>query len=49
MAIGGFGLIGFLLKFIGPLTIAPTIGLTGLSLIPLGTAFAGQMWGISLL
>ena len=30
--LGISGVIGFLIKFIGPLTIAPTIGLIGLSL-----------------
>ncbi|XP_078483964.1 solute carrier family 23 member 1 [Ciona intestinalis] len=46
--IGLTGIIGFLMSYIGPLTVAPTITLVGLSLF--GTAadnFAGTHWGIS--
>lgn len=41
---GYSGLIGRLLKFIGPVTIAPTIALIGLSLFKFGAPIAGQDW-----
>ena len=36
------GLIGFLLRFIGPLTVAPTITLIGISLANVAAARAGE-------
>ncbi|KAJ8025157.1 Solute carrier family 23 member 2 [Holothuria leucospilota] len=42
--IGFTGLIGFLLRFIGPLTIAPTLCLIGLSLFQTAAFFAGGNW-----
>ncbi|XP_040147329.1 solute carrier family 23 member 1 isoform X3 [Ictidomys tridecemlineatus] len=45
--VGFSGLIGFLMRFIGPLTIAPTISLLALPLFdPVGND-AGIHWGIS--
>ncbi|XP_015349294.1 solute carrier family 23 member 2-like isoform X2 [Marmota marmota marmota] len=45
--VGFSGLIGFLMRFIGPLTIAPTISLVALPLFdPVGND-AGIHWGIS--
>ena len=46
IAIGYSGLIGKLLRFIGPITIAPTIALVGLALFRLGAPEAGKHWGI---
>ncbi|MFN3202187.1 MAG: uracil-xanthine permease family protein [Bradymonadia bacterium] len=46
MAVGWSGLIGKLLRFVGPVTIAPTIALIGLSLYPFGAPNAGKHWGI---
>ena len=40
--IGFSGLIGFLLRFIGPLTVAPTIALVGLSLFGVCSDYAGK-------
>lgn len=40
--IGFTGLIGFLLRFVGPLTIAPTITLVGLSLFEASADFSGN-------
>ncbi|CAB4021079.1 solute carrier family 23 member 2-like, partial [Paramuricea clavata] len=40
--IGFSGLMGFLLRFIGPLTVAPTISLVGLSLYGASADFAGK-------
>ncbi|KAM7002881.1 xan_ur_permease domain-containing protein [Tautogolabrus adspersus] len=45
--IGFSGLIGLFMRFIGPLTIAPTIALIGLSLFDSAGTSAGYHWGIS--
>ncbi|MCA8979801.1 MAG: purine/pyrimidine permease [Planctomycetes bacterium] len=44
--IGYSGLVGKLLKYVGPITIAPTIALIGLSLYQFGAPEAGRHWGI---
>lgn len=44
--IGYSGLVGGLLRFIGPITIAPTIALIGLALFEFGAPKAGTHWGI---
>jgi len=48
IVIGFTGLIGFLLRFIGPLTIAPTITLVGVALFQSAADEAGTHWGISM-
>ncbi|GAB0176626.1 solute carrier family 23 member 1 [Grus japonensis] len=45
--VGFSGLIGFLMRFIGPLTIAPTISLVALPLFDSAGDDAGQHWGIA--
>lgn len=45
--VGFSGLIGFLMRFIGPLTIAPTVSLIGLSLYDSAGTKVGSHWGIS--
>lgn len=40
--IGFCGIVGFFLRFIGPITIAPTIALVGLSLIDVCIENAGE-------
>ncbi|XP_041368108.1 solute carrier family 23 member 2-like [Gigantopelta aegis] len=45
--LGATGLVGFLLRFIGPLTIAPTVSLIGLSLAPIIIDMCALQWGIS--
>ncbi|XP_057679129.1 solute carrier family 23 member 1-like [Corythoichthys intestinalis] len=45
--VGFSGLVGFLMRFIGPLTIAPTISLIGLSMFDAAGVRAGSHWGIS--
>lgn len=47
--LGCTGLMGFFLQFIGPLTIAPTISLIGLSLTGVATDFNKIHWGIAFL
>ncbi len=46
IAIGFSGLMGKLLRFVGPVTIAPTIALIGLSLFKFGAPNAGAHWPI---
>lgn len=43
IVIGFTGLIGILLRFIGPLTIAPTITLVGVALFQSATDEAGTL------
>ncbi|NXP14123.1 S23A1 protein, partial [Thinocorus orbignyianus] len=45
--VGFSGLIGILMRFIGPLTIAPTITLVALPLFDSAGDDAGQHWGIA--
>ncbi|HIA02408.1 MAG TPA: xanthine permease [Myxococcales bacterium] len=42
--VGYTGLVGRLRKYIGPITIAPTIALIGLALFGVGAPWAGQDW-----
>ncbi|XP_056275404.1 solute carrier family 23 member 2 isoform X2 [Pseudoliparis swirei] len=49
VCIGVLGLPGILLKFIGPLTITPTVTLIGLSGFQAAGERAGKHWGISML
>ena len=46
IAIGYTGMISKVLRFVGPITIAPTIALIGLSLFKFGAPEAGRHWGI---
>ena len=39
--VGMTGIVGYLLKFVGPLTIAPTISLIGLGLFPVAALHNG--------
>ncbi len=43
------GIMGFLLKFIGPITVAPAVALVGIGLLSPAAARAGFHWGISVL
>lgn len=44
--IGYSGLVGKLMRFVGPITIAPTIALIGLALFKFGAPVAGSYWPI---
>ncbi len=44
--VGYSGLAGRLLRFVTPISIAPTIALIGLALFELGAPIAGQHWGL---
>lgn len=45
--VGFGGIIGYILKFITPLTIVPTVSLVGLSLFENAAEAASQHWGIA--
>jgi len=47
--IGLSGILGVMLKYIGPLVISVTITLVGISLAELATNAASIQWGISIL
>ncbi|KAK5870977.1 hypothetical protein PBY51_003881 [Eleginops maclovinus] len=49
VCIGALGLPGLLLKYIGPLTITPTVTLIGLSGFQAAGERAGKHWGIAML
>ncbi|KAM3925977.1 solute carrier family 23 member 1 [Leptodactylus fuscus] len=49
IVIGFVGLPGALLNYIGPLTVAPTISLIGLSVFEAAGERAGSHWGISIM
>ena len=44
ITVGCTGIVGFFLKYIGPLTIVPTISLIGLSLFKTAGYFAGKFY-----
>ncbi|MBX3246349.1 MAG: purine/pyrimidine permease [Myxococcales bacterium] len=46
IVIGYSGLVGRLMRFVGPITIAPTIALIGLALFEFGAPVAGTHWGL---
>ena len=48
IVLGISGLIGLLLRYIGPLAIAPTITLVGLALFDAAAEFASRNWYIAL-
>ncbi|PIK40744.1 hypothetical protein BSL78_22406 [Apostichopus japonicus] len=49
IVLGCTGAIGILLRFIGPLTIAPTIGLIGITLFSVAEGQMSTHWGIGFL
>ncbi len=49
VAVGFTGIMGWMLKFVGPLTIAPTIALIGASAFASAADRAGLHWGIAAL
>lgn len=48
VVLGASGLVGVLLRFIGPLSICPTVSLLGLSLFKSAAGFAGKQWWIAI-
>ncbi|XP_053399261.1 solute carrier family 23 member 1-like [Mercenaria mercenaria] len=49
IVIGFTGVMGFALRFFGPLVITPTLVLVGLSLFQTGAVLASQQWWIALM
>ena len=49
VVVGATGLIGILMRFIGPLTVVPTIALIGLSVFPSVVTPAQHQWGVTAL
>ena len=47
--VGFSGIMSVFLRYIGPLVVAPTIALIGLSLFDAAAEKASQMWWIALL
>ena len=45
--IGLTGMIGFLMRFIGPITVIPTMLLIGLSIFKVTAGFCAIHWGIA--
>jgi nucleobase transporter 1/2 len=48
LVMGYFGVIGVMLKYITPLTIAPSVTMIGLSLFKNASGLASQNWAISM-
>lgn len=49
LMLGATGLVGFMMRYIGPITIAPTITLIGLSLLQFTINTCEKMWWIAIL
>ena len=49
MLVGLTGLIGVLLRFVGPITVVPPLTIIGLQVYKATTRFAKAQWGVSLL
>ena len=49
VVVGFSGVLGIMLRFIGPLTIAPTIALIGLSLSGAAANYCYKHWGIAVM
>ncbi|XP_061404034.1 solute carrier family 23 member 1-like, partial [Lethenteron reissneri] len=47
MLLGCSGAMGWLLRLVGPLSIAPTVALIGLSLVRSAATSAGHHWGVA--
>ncbi len=47
--LGGTGLLGLLMRYIGPLTVVPTILLIGLSMFSPIVAMCQHQWGVAFL
>lgn len=47
VVLGLAGCVGLLLRFVGPLTIAPAVALLGLALVPIAVDMAGLHWGVA--
>lgn len=48
VVIGFTGILGLMLRFIGPLAVAPTIALAGLALFDVAAESSSKQWWIAL-
>ena len=49
IVVGFSGFMGLILKIVGPLTVAPTVTLIGMSLYPVASNKTSEQWWIALL
>lgn len=49
MLVGLTGIVGLFLRFIGPVTIIPALGITSLYIYKATTKFAKTQWGVAML
>jgi nucleobase transporter 1/2 len=49
VAFGALGIVGRLMRFIGPLCITPTITLLGMSLFKSAAAYGSKQWPVCIL
>lgn len=49
MIVGMFGIVGLLLRFIGPITVVPALTLMALYVFSATVRFAKAQWGIAAL
>jgi nucleobase transporter 1/2 len=49
VVIGATGLMGYIMKYLGPLTITPTIALIGIALFDVAANTCATQWGIAIL
>ena len=49
MLVGLTGLIGLLLRFVGPITVVPPLTIIGLQVYKATTRFAKAQWGVAIL
>ena len=49
MLVGLTGLIGVLMRFVGPITVVPPLTILALQVYKATTRFAKAQWGVSLL
>lgn len=47
VVVGATGVMGFILKYLGPLTITPTIALIGMALFDVAANTCATQWGIA--
>jgi len=48
VVVGWFGIIGIMLKYITPLTIAPAVTMIGLALFDVAALYAAKNWGVAM-
>ncbi|XP_072051815.1 solute carrier family 23 member 1-like [Amphiura filiformis] len=47
VVLGSIGCIGMVLRYVGPMTITPTVALTGMKVVPIAVTMCGDHWGIA--